>query len=96
MMIEGDIRDKQTLNKIFDEHQISSVIHFAGLKAVGESVEKPLEYYQNNVEGSLCLFDVMNDHDVKSIVFSSSATVWVTALSSVSSSWSSITYGGIT
>lgn len=75
-MVETDIRDKQALNKIFETYPVSSVIHFAGLKAVGESVEKPLEYYQNNVEGSLCLFDVMNHHGVKNIVFSSSATVY--------------------
>lgn len=73
---QGDIRDEQCLNDIFDEHQISSVIHFAGLKAVGESVSKPLEYYDNNVNGSLVLVRAMRAAGVKSIVFSSSATVY--------------------
>lgn len=73
---ECDIRDKDGLNKIFDNEEIDSVIHFAGLKAVGESVSKPLEYYDNNVNGTLCLCDVMRNHNVKSIVFSSSATVY--------------------
>lgn len=74
--VEGDIRDKAALSKVFSEHSIESVIHFAGLKAVGESVAKPLMYYQNNVEGSLNLFDVMAQHNCKRIVFSSSATVY--------------------
>lgn len=73
---EGDIRDEALLNTIFNEHQIESVIHFAGLKAVGESVEKPLEYYDNNVNGSLVLVRAMRAAGVKSIVFSSSATVY--------------------
>lgn len=73
---ECDIRDKEGLNIIFDNEKIDSVIHFAGLKAVGESVSKPLEYYDNNVNGTLCLCDVMRNHNVKSIVFSSSATVY--------------------
>ena len=73
---ECDIRDKDGLNKIFDNEEIDSVIHFAGLKAVGESVSKPLEYYDNNVNGTLCLCDVMRNHNVKSIVFSSSATAY--------------------
>ncbi|WP_221074064.1 UDP-glucose 4-epimerase GalE [Agarivorans aestuarii] len=73
---EGDVRDRAVLEKIFSEHQIDSVIHFAGLKAVGESVEKPYEYYDNNVNGSLVLIDVMRKAGVKSIVFSSSATVY--------------------
>jgi UDP-glucose 4-epimerase len=73
---EADLLDKDSLNKIFDKEQIDSVIHFAGLKAVGESVSKPLEYYYNNVTGTLVLCDVMRNHGVKNIVFSSSATVY--------------------
>lgn len=73
---QGDVRDETFLDKIFTEHSISSVIHFAGLKAVGESVEKPLEYYDNNVNGSLVLARSMRKANVKSIVFSSSATVY--------------------
>ncbi|MGF1758244.1 UDP-glucose 4-epimerase GalE [Photobacterium sagamiensis] len=72
----GDIRDRVVLNKIFREHDISSVIHFAGLKAVGESVLKPLEYYDNNVHGTLMLTEIMKQAGVKSLVFSSSATVY--------------------
>ncbi|AXN33004.1 UDP-glucose 4-epimerase GalE [Vibrio coralliilyticus] len=74
--IEGDIRDKQALVAVMKAHQINAVIHFAGLKAVGESVEKPLEYYDNNVNGTLVLVDAMREVGVKSIVFSSSATVY--------------------
>lgn len=74
--IEGDIRDKQALVAVMKAHQINAVIHFAGLKAVGESVEKPLEYYDNNVNGTLVLVDAMCEVGVKSIVFSSSATVY--------------------
>ncbi len=73
---QGDIRDEAFLDGIFAEHTISSVIHFAGLKAVGESVAKPLEYYDNNVNGSLVLARSMRKANVKSIVFSSSATVY--------------------
>ncbi|WED26067.1 UDP-glucose 4-epimerase GalE [Vibrio sp. DW001] len=73
---EGDIRDEAFLDKVFSEHKIDSVIHFAGLKAVGESVAKPLEYYDNNVNGSLVLARAMRTAGVKSIVFSSSATVY--------------------
>lgn len=73
---QGDIRDEALLDKIFSEHEIVSVIHFAGLKAVGESVVKPLEYYDNNVNGSLVLARAMRKAGVKSIVFSSSATVY--------------------
>ena len=75
-LIEGDIRDEVLLASIFTKHAITSVIHFAGLKAVGESVRKPLEYYNNNVYGTLCLCQAMNKAKVKSIVFSSSATVY--------------------
>lgn len=72
----NDILDKDALNEIFDKENIDAVIHFAGYKAVGESVAKPLEYYHNNVEGTLVLCDVMRKHGVKNIVFSSSATVY--------------------
>ena len=70
-----DINDRDGLNEVFDKEQIDSCIHFAGLKAVGESVVKPLEYYSNNISGTLVLLDVMRKHNVKNIVFSSSATV---------------------
>lgn len=73
---EADILDREALNKIFEKEQIDSVIHFAGLKAVGESVAKPIEYYYNNIAGTLVLCDVMRRHNVKNIVFSSSATVY--------------------
>ena len=73
---ETDINDAAALNEIFEKESIDSVIHFAGLKAVGESVAKPLEYYMNNISGSLTLFDVMRKHGVKNIIFSSSATVY--------------------
>lgn len=73
---EADILDKEALNKVFDAHQIEAVIHFAGYKAVGESVQKPIEYYHNNMTGTLVLCDVMRAHGVKNIVFSSSATVY--------------------
>lgn len=73
---QGDIRDRALLQRIFAEHAIDSVIHFAALKAVGESVQKPLEYYDNNVSGSLILLQEMHKAGVKSIVFSSSATVY--------------------
>ena len=74
--IKGDIRDKALLKQIFDENKIDSVIHFAGLKAVGESVAKPLEYYENNVCGTNSLLEVMKEFEVKKFVFSSSATVY--------------------
>lgn len=74
--IEGDIRDSKKLNEIFSTYNINSVIHFAGLKAVGESVEKPLEYYDNNVIGTLRLLEVMKEFNCKKIVFSSSSTVY--------------------
>ena len=73
---EADILDREALNKIFDTEDIDSVINFAGLKAVGESVQKPLEYYHNNITGTLILCDVMRNHGVKNIIFSSSATVY--------------------
>lgn len=74
--VQGDIRDTAVLDDIFSEHDIHAVIHFAGLKAVGESVQKPLEYYENNVYGTLTLCKAMRKHNVKNIVFSSSATVY--------------------
>ncbi len=71
-----DILDREGMNEIFEKESIDSVIHFAGLKAVGESVAKPLEYYHNNITGTLLLCDVMRAHNVKNIIFSSSATVY--------------------
>ncbi len=71
-----DLLDKDALDKVFAENEIDSVIHFAGLKAVGESVSMPLEYYHNNITGTLILCDVMRKHGCKKIVFSSSATVY--------------------
>ena len=71
-----DIRDRGTLRGLFSKHRFDAVIHFAGLKAVGESVVKPLEYYENNVAGSLTLFECMAEANVKHLVFSSSATVY--------------------
>ncbi len=73
---EADLLDRAALDKIFDNEKIDAVIHFAGLKAVGESVAKPLEYYHNNITGTLILCDVMREHKVKNIIFSSSATVY--------------------
>lgn len=73
---KGDILDRDILNKIFKEEKIDSCIHFAGLKAVGESVAKPWEYYNNNIAGTLTLVDVMRQNGCKSIIFSSSATVY--------------------
>ena len=73
---KADILDREALNQIFDAEKIDAVIHFAGLKAVGESVQKPMEYYQNNISGTLILTDVMRNHGVKNIIFSSSATVY--------------------
>ncbi len=71
-----DMLDKKAVNGIFENEKIDSVIHFAGYKAVGESVRKPLEYYHNNITGTLNLCDVMRNHGVKKIIFSSSATVY--------------------
>ncbi|MBQ8518216.1 MAG: UDP-glucose 4-epimerase GalE [Agathobacter sp.] len=73
---KGDILDRVILNEIFEKEEIESCIHFAGLKAVGESVAKPWEYYTNNVTGTLTLVDVMRQHGCKNIIFSSSATVY--------------------
>ena len=71
-----DVRDREAMNAIFDKHRIDCVIHFAGLKAVGESVAMPLEYYDNNLFSTVTLCEVMRDHGVKNIVFYSSATVY--------------------
>lgn len=75
-LVIGDIRDATTIRNIFSDHQIDSVIHFAGLKAVGESEQNPLKYYENNVIGSVTLFEEMKRANVKTLVFSSSATVY--------------------
>ena len=75
-LVEGDIRNRDDLHKVFNAHKIDAVIHFAGLKAVGESVAEPLKYYDNNIHGTIVLCEVMAEHGCKSIVFSSSATVY--------------------
>jgi UDP-glucose 4-epimerase len=74
--VEADIRDREALDRTLREYPVDAVIHFAGLKAVGESVANPLRYYENNVAGTIVLLDAMRRHDVKRIVFSSSATVY--------------------
>ena len=74
--VKADIRDREALNKVFEQYKFDSCIHFAGLKAVGESVAKPLEYYENNMSGTFTLIDVMRKHGCKNIIFSSSATVY--------------------
>jgi len=76
VFIQGDIRERACLDRIFSEHTVAAVMHFAGLKAVGESVTKPLEYYDNNVVGTLVLLAAMEQARVRSLVFSSSATVY--------------------
>ncbi|MBO5564789.1 MAG: UDP-glucose 4-epimerase GalE [Lachnospiraceae bacterium] len=73
---EADIRDREKMEEIFSREKPDAVIHFAGLKAVGESVAKPWEYYENNISGTLILLDVMKKHDCKKLIFSSSATVY--------------------
>ena len=73
---EGNVCDKELLRTIFEEHKIDAVIHFAGYKAVGESVKKPLMYYRNNIDSTLTLCEVMNEYDCKKLIFSSSATVY--------------------
>ena len=73
---KADILDREATEEIFSQEKIEAVIHFAGLKAVGESVQKPWEYYNNNITGTLILLDVMRKHEVKNIIFSSSATVY--------------------
>lgn len=91
---ECDIRDKEGLDEIFKKEKIDSVIHFAGLKAVGESVHKPLEYFDNNVTGTLILLDVMRNNGCKKIVFSSSATVY--GMNNVSPLTEDMEVGGVT
>lgn len=76
ILYQADLLDKPAIDKIFEEQNIEAVIHFAGFKAVGESVQKPLEYYHNNITGTLMLCQSMREHGCKKIVFSSSATVY--------------------
>ena len=76
LFYEYDVRDEEKINKIFDEHEIFAVIHFAGLKSVGESVQKPQLYFDNNIGSTEVLLRVMERHNCKNIVFSSSATVY--------------------
>ena len=78
LFYEGNVQDEKLLDRIFNENEIAAVIHFAGYKAVGESVQKPLMYYRNNIDSTLTLLEVMNKHNLKNIVFSSSATVYGT------------------
>jgi len=73
---KADLRDKESMRPVFEEHEFDAVIHFAGLKAVGESVEKPLLYYENNIAGTMNLCELMNEYGCKRIIFSSSATVY--------------------
>ena len=73
---KADMLDKESMRPIFEEHKFDAVIHFAALKAVGESVQKPLAYYKNNISGSLNLCELMNEYGCKRIIFSSSATVY--------------------
>ena len=75
-LYEGDVQDRLLLDRIFRENKIDAAIHFAGLKAVGESVKKPLEYYYNNIGSTIALTEVMKQHGVKNLIFSSSATVY--------------------
>ncbi|WP_281657434.1 UDP-glucose 4-epimerase GalE, partial [Collinsella stercoris] len=75
-MYVADVNDRDALEDVFSKHHIDRVIHFAGFKAVGESVSKPIEYYSNNIGNTLTLVDVMREHGCKSIIFSSSATVY--------------------
>ncbi len=73
---KADVCDKDAMRKVFKENDVAAVINFAGYKAVGESVQKPVEYYENNIGGMLALIDVMREFNVKNLVFSSSATVY--------------------
>lgn len=91
---ECDVRDREGMDKIFKTEDIDSVIHFAGLKAVGESVHKPLEYFDNNVNGTLVLLEVMRDNGCKKIVFSSSATVY--GMKNISPLTEDMEVGGVT
>ena len=90
----SDIRDKEGMQKVFDAEDIDSVIHFAGLKAVGESCVKPLEYFDNNITGTLVLLDVMRNNGCKKIVFSSSATVY--GMNNISPLTEDMQVGGVT
>ncbi|EOI1378838.1 SDR family NAD(P)-dependent oxidoreductase, partial [Citrobacter amalonaticus] len=76
ILYEGDVRDKGLLQKIFSEHKINSIIHFAGLKSVSESIQKPLEYYENNIASTISLVDEAVKSGVGNFIFSSSATVY--------------------
>lgn len=76
MFYKADVQDTEALEKVFQMHSISAVVHFAGLKVVGESINKPLEYYNNNVGGTLALLQVMDKYNCKNIVFSSTAAVY--------------------
>jgi UDP-glucose 4-epimerase len=76
--VQGDVRDRHALDRVFSTYAIDAVIHFAGLKSVGESVAEPLRYYDHNVAGTVCLLDSMREHGVQRLVFSSSATVYGT------------------
>jgi UDP-glucose 4-epimerase len=76
MFVQGDVRDLTLLHQLFSQHSIQAVVHFAGLKAVGESVSQPLQYYSNNVQGTLTLLQAMAQHECRRLVFSSSATVY--------------------
>ncbi|MEE0868992.1 MAG: SDR family NAD(P)-dependent oxidoreductase, partial [Ruminococcus sp.] len=75
-LYEADVCDKTAVDKIFSENKIDAVIHFAGLKAVGESCEKPVEYYRNNIDSTLTLLETMKKYGVNNFIFSSSATVY--------------------
>ena len=75
-LIVGDVSDEQTMNRLFQEHNFYGVIHFAAYKAVGESVDNPIKYYQNNIAGLICLLGAMNKHGVQNLIFSSSCTVY--------------------
>ena len=94
LFYQCDLRDKAALRKIFQEHRVDGVIHFAGLKAVGESCQKPLEYFDNNLSGTIVLLEVMRDAGVKRLVFSSSATVYGAA--GVSPLTEELPTGGVT
>lgn len=76
LFYEADVRDRKAMDRVFEENRIDAVIHFAGLKAVGESCEKPLEYYENNMNSTFVLLDAMRSHGCRNIIFSSSATVY--------------------
>lgn len=76
VFVKADLLDKEAVEAVFNKYKIESVIHFAGLKAVGESVSMPLQYYHNNITGTLIMLEVMKKHGCKNIIFSSSATVY--------------------